>query len=36
MKAARPTGLKGSAAFMKTVFICNAMGPGIRIDANQI
>ena len=36
MKSARPTGIKGSAAYMNTVFLCNAMGPGIRIDANQI
>jgi len=36
MKAARPSGVKGSVAFMSTVFICNAMGPGIRLDANQI
>jgi large subunit ribosomal protein L1 len=36
MKSARPTGIKGSVAFMKTVYICNAMGPGIRLDANSI
>ena len=36
MKSARPAGIKGSAAYMNTVFLCNAMGPGIRIDANQI
>ncbi len=36
MKGARPSGVKGSVAFMNTVFICNAMGPGIRLDANSI
>ncbi len=36
MKAARPSGVKGSVAFMNTVFVCNAMGPGIRLDANSI
>lgn len=36
MKSARPTGLKGSASFMNTVYLCNAMGPGIRLDVNNI
>lgn len=36
MKAARPTGIKGSAAYINTVFLCNAMGPGIRLDVNNI
>jgi large subunit ribosomal protein L1 len=36
MKAARPSGLKGSAAFIGTVYVCNAMGPGIRLDVNNI
>ena len=34
IKAARPTGLKGGAGFSKSIFICNAMGPGIKIDIN--
>jgi len=36
MKAARPTGIKGSAAYINTVYLCNAMGPGIRLDVNNI
>lgn len=36
MKSARPTGIKGSAAYINTVFLCNAMGPGIRLDVNNI
>lgn len=36
MKAARPTGIKGSVAYMKSVYVCNAMGPGIKLDANAI
>jgi large subunit ribosomal protein L1 len=36
MKSARPAGVKGSVAFMSTVYLCNAMGPGIRLDANSI
>ena len=36
IKSARPTGLKGSAAYINTVFLCNAMGPGIRLDINNI
>jgi large subunit ribosomal protein L1 len=36
MKSARPTGLKGSASFMNSVYLCNAMGPGIRLDVNNI
>ena len=36
MKAARPTGLKGSAAFIKSVYLCNAMGPGIQLDINNL
>ena len=36
MKAARPTGLKGSAAFIKSVYLCNAMGPGIQLDMNNL
>lgn len=34
MKSARPSGIKGSTAFVKSIYICNAMGPGIKIDAN--
>ena len=34
MKAARPTGIKGGTAFVKSLYICNAMGPGIKLDAN--
>lgn len=36
MKSARPTGIKGSAAYINTVYLCNAMGPGIRLDVNNI
>ena len=36
MKAARPTGIKGSVAFMKSVYVCNAMGPGIKLDTASI
>lgn len=36
MKSSRPTGLKGSATFIQTVYLCNAMGPGIKLDANAI
>ena len=34
MKSARPTGIKGGTAFVKSLYICNAMGPGIKLDAN--
>jgi large subunit ribosomal protein L1 len=34
MKSARPTGIKGSTAFIKSIYICNAMGPGIKLDSN--
>ncbi len=36
VKAARPTGLKGSAAFIQSVYVCNAMGPGIKLDISGI
>ncbi len=36
MKAARPSGLKGSAAFIKTTYLCNAMGPGILLDTSSL
>lgn len=36
LKAARPSGIKGSANFITSVYICNAMGPGIRIDASSL
>ncbi len=36
MKASRPAGLKGGAAFINTVFVCNAMGPGIKLDVSNI
>ena len=36
MKASRPAGLKGSAAFIKSVYVCNAMGPGIKLDISNI
>ncbi len=29
----KPTGLKGGAAYINTVYVCNAMGPSIRIEA---
>jgi large subunit ribosomal protein L1 len=34
MKGARPTGIKGGTAFVKSIYICNAMGPGIKLDSN--
>ncbi|MBP6981164.1 50S ribosomal protein L1 [Candidatus Gracilibacteria bacterium] len=36
MKSARPSGVKGSTTFIKTLYICNAMGPGIRVDVNSL
>lgn len=36
MKSSRPAGVKGSAVFIQTIFVCNAMGPGIRLDMNNI
>lgn len=36
LKAAKPAGVKSSANFMTTVYVCNAMGPGIRLDVNNI
>ncbi len=36
MKASRPSGIKGSMVFIKSVYICNAMGPGILLDINNI
>lgn len=36
MKSARPTGLKGSAAFIQSIYVCNAMGPGIKLDVSNI
>ncbi|MBS9784011.1 50S ribosomal protein L1 [Candidatus Gracilibacteria bacterium] len=33
MKAAKPSGVKGGK-YITSVFVCNAMGPGIRIDFN--
>jgi large subunit ribosomal protein L1 len=32
MKEVRPTGLKGGVKFIDSVYVCNAMGPGIKID----
>ncbi len=32
MKDVRPTGLKGGVKFVESVFVCNAMGPGIKLD----
>jgi large subunit ribosomal protein L1 len=32
MKAVRPTGLKGGTVFAKSIYVCNAMGPGIKLD----
>ena len=34
MKAARPSGLKSGSVFIKSIYICNAMGPGIKLDVN--
>lgn len=36
MKSARPSGVKGSTTFIKTLYVCNAMGPGIRVDVNSL
>jgi len=32
MKENRPTGLKSSARFIESVYVCNVMGPGIKLD----
>lgn len=29
----KPTGLKGGVAYINTIYVCNAMGPSIRIEA---
>lgn len=34
IKAARPSGLKSGSVFAKSVYVCNAMGPGIRLDVS--
>ena len=36
IKSARPTGIKGSAAYIKSVYVCNAMGPGIQINVSAV
>ncbi len=36
LKASRPSGLKGGASFIDSVYLCNAMGPGIRLDMNSL
>jgi large subunit ribosomal protein L1 len=36
MKAARPAGVKGSMVFIKSIYICNAMGPGILLNTSGI
>ncbi len=36
LKSSRPTGLKGGAAFIESIYVCNAMGPGIKLDLSSI
>lgn len=36
MKDSRPSGVKGSSNFITSLFVCNAMGPGIQIDVNSL
>lgn len=35
MKESRPSGVKGNN-FISTIFVCNAMGPGIQLDINAL
>jgi large subunit ribosomal protein L1 len=35
MKSARPSGLKGGTVFAKSIYVCNAMGPGIKLDVGM-
>lgn len=35
MKESRPSGVKGNS-FITSVFVCNAMGPGIKLDFNNL
>lgn len=34
MKSSRPAGVKGSMVFIKSIYICNAMGPGILLNTS--
>ncbi len=34
IKAVRPSGIKGGTPFAKSIYVCNAMGPGIKLDAS--
>lgn len=34
MKASRPSGLKSGTVFAKSIYVCNAMGPGIKLDVS--
>jgi large subunit ribosomal protein L1 len=36
MKSSRPAGVKGSMVFIKSIYICNAMGPGILLNTSWI
>lgn len=36
LRAARPTGLSGSAVYIKSVYLANAMGPWIALDMNNL
>lgn len=36
LKDSRPSGVKGSSNFITSVFVCNAMGPGIQVDINSL
>ncbi len=33
MKDTKPKGVKGSVKYVKSAYVCNAMGPGIKINA---
>lgn len=36
LRDAKPTGVKSSSNFITSVFVCNAMGPGIRLDMSSL
>ncbi len=36
VKASRPAGLSGGAVFIKSVYLANAMGPGMQLDLSSL
>lgn len=34
MKSSRPSGLKGGTMFARSIYVCNTMGPGIRLNVS--